>query len=243
MGDYIKDKSDEVRGRLIQLVGESDMKVGDQLPSEASLAATFGFSRNTVRETLVQMESEGIVTRNHGIGTFLREVPKDHGNYLSFPNIISEMGMKARVVLTEPRSHEVPGEVASDLKAKRPNDIKRVERVIYADDTPMIVVSDYLPQRLVEHIEDWSHFDGDMIALVGKLTAQNRFSQKVSVSALNCDARISEMLEVEQGAPLVQVHSVLQTMTLESVIVSDSIVLPNTIPLNYLGTIRVNCDD
>lgn len=243
MKTHIRDKSDDVRNRLYRLVDQSDLQIGDQLPSEISLASDFGYSRNTVRETLAQLEAEGVVLRKHGIGTFLREFPKHHGNYLSFPNMINELGMTPQIRLVRSKANQVSGAVARELNARRPNEITCVERIIFGDDRPLIVVRDYVPKRLAGRITDPSCLTGDMVALMGKLMGQRRFSQKVSVSAIGCDTECAAFLQIAAGAPLVHVHSVLQTMALEPVIASDCYIRPNTIPLNYLGTIRVDVDD
>jgi CheY-like chemotaxis protein len=46
--------------------------VGDQLPSHVRLAEEFGVAPLTVRQVLSQLETEGLVAREHGRGTFIR---------------------------------------------------------------------------------------------------------------------------------------------------------------------------
>lgn len=41
------------------------------LPAEDDLATDFGVSRNTVREALGRLRTEGLVTRTPGVGTFV----------------------------------------------------------------------------------------------------------------------------------------------------------------------------
>lgn len=47
------------------------LKPGDQLPTEQSLAASFGVSRNVVREAIARLRSDGIVQSRQGLGAFL----------------------------------------------------------------------------------------------------------------------------------------------------------------------------
>ena len=46
-------------------------KSAQQLPSEAELARAFGVSRTTLRQGISILEQEGIITRKHGLGTFI----------------------------------------------------------------------------------------------------------------------------------------------------------------------------
>jgi CheY-like chemotaxis protein len=45
---------------------------GDQLPSHLKLAADFGVAPLTIRHVLSQLEAEGLFSREHGRGTFVR---------------------------------------------------------------------------------------------------------------------------------------------------------------------------
>jgi CheY-like chemotaxis protein len=45
---------------------------GDQLPSHLRLAAEYGVAPLTLRQVLAQLEAEGLVSREHGRGTFVR---------------------------------------------------------------------------------------------------------------------------------------------------------------------------
>jgi DNA-binding FadR family transcriptional regulator len=47
------------------------LKPGDQLPTEQSLAASLGVSRNVVREAIARLRSDGIVQSRQGVGAFL----------------------------------------------------------------------------------------------------------------------------------------------------------------------------
>ena len=56
---------------------------GTRLPSEPALIAHFGVSRITVRKAIENLESQGVVLKVHGKGTFVRE-PEYHGVVDSF---------------------------------------------------------------------------------------------------------------------------------------------------------------
>jgi GntR family transcriptional regulator, transcriptional repressor for pyruvate dehydrogenase complex len=64
--------SDVVAARLrAQILGEA-MPVGTELPSEAEMIESFGFSRSTVREALRLLEADGLIVSKRGPGGGIR---------------------------------------------------------------------------------------------------------------------------------------------------------------------------
>ena len=63
------DKS--VINALIVMIEQANLKIGDRLPTEQTLASSLGVGRSTIREALKAWQSMGIVTRNKGAGTVL----------------------------------------------------------------------------------------------------------------------------------------------------------------------------
>jgi DNA-binding LacI/PurR family transcriptional regulator len=66
-------KRARVHEYLRRRVEAGELRAGDPLPSEPSLAASVDVARGTVRHALMELEHEGVVSRIHGKGTFLRD--------------------------------------------------------------------------------------------------------------------------------------------------------------------------
>lgn len=62
---------EEITLRLQELVEADDLKPGDRLPPERSLAALFGVSRNSMREAIKSLEQAGLLESRPGAGTFI----------------------------------------------------------------------------------------------------------------------------------------------------------------------------
>lgn len=58
--------SDQVFGRLRELVASGELAAGDVMPSERTLMERFGVGRPAVREALQAMQSKGLITITHG---------------------------------------------------------------------------------------------------------------------------------------------------------------------------------
>jgi GntR family transcriptional repressor for pyruvate dehydrogenase complex len=57
--------------RLVEHVARAGLQPGDRFPAERELAAQFGVSRTSIRQALVSLEVQGVVTVRHGGGVFL----------------------------------------------------------------------------------------------------------------------------------------------------------------------------
>ncbi len=59
-------------------VAEGRYQTGDQLPTEAQLAAKFGVNRHTVRRALAALAQQGLVHARRGAGVFVTAKPTDY---------------------------------------------------------------------------------------------------------------------------------------------------------------------
>ena len=64
--------SDEVASRVRALIEEQQLEAGMKLPAERQLAVQLGVSRNSLREALAKLVSEGVLISRRGGGTFIR---------------------------------------------------------------------------------------------------------------------------------------------------------------------------
>ncbi len=64
--------SDEVADRVRALIDEKNPEAGMKLPAERQLAMQLGVSRNSLREALAKLVSEGVLLSRRGGGTFIR---------------------------------------------------------------------------------------------------------------------------------------------------------------------------
>ncbi|MFF4089777.1 GntR family transcriptional regulator [Streptomyces nigra] len=65
--------------RMVDLILEDGLVVGDAYPSESKLCARFGYSRTAVRRVLAQMEGIGLLDTVHGKGRTVRALPGSVG--------------------------------------------------------------------------------------------------------------------------------------------------------------------
>src|SRR2546430_4012 len=93
-------RSVQVREKLTQRIDSGMLAAGSRLPSEPALATELGVSRATLREALRALETEGLVRRLWGAGTFVadgRRVTNSLDANFGVTDAIRAAGMQAGI--------------------------------------------------------------------------------------------------------------------------------------------------
>src|SRR2546429_7321483 len=101
-----------VRDELSQRIDRGVLPAGSRLPSEPALAIELGVSRATLREALRALESEGLIRRMWGSGTFVtteRRVANSLDLNFGVTDAIKAAGMEAGVGGGPPPARPCPG--------------------------------------------------------------------------------------------------------------------------------------
>ncbi|ELK44478.1 GntR family transcriptional regulator [Halobacillus sp. ACCC02827] len=148
-------------------------KEKQKLPSEFQLSKTLGVSRATLREALRILEEDGVVTRRHGVGTFVNSKPL-------FTSGIEELDSVTGMIL---KSGMTPGSqyLSADLIDPTEKDkarfsplevtsLAKVERVRTADDEPVVYCTDKIPEGLlpIDHVREADSLFQVLEAYTGK---------------------------------------------------------------------------
>ncbi|MFA6471323.1 MAG: GntR family transcriptional regulator [Candidatus Latescibacterota bacterium] len=127
---------------------------GDRLPTEPLLAKNLGVSRATLRETLKQLESEDILYRLHGVGTFVKNHNPKIALNLSIPRSITEiiesLGFIPGTASMKVQTELVFPDDVSRLKIEPGSTIVRIERVRTANSQPVAYTIDIVPSWIMK---------------------------------------------------------------------------------------------
>lgn len=137
-----------VHAELLNRLKSNHYSVGTRLPSEESLANTFGVSRVTIRKSLEMLVDAGYLVSRQGSGYFV--------NSLSPPGVTCLESFTDAVM----RDGRVPGAKLIGIDAPYPNPpddvaaifdvpVARIRRLRTVDGEPVMVVSTWVPTDLV----------------------------------------------------------------------------------------------
>ena len=146
---------------LRQAITEGTFRPGSQLPTEAELCEMLGVSRTVVREALRVLEDGGLVTRRHGVGTFVRNHPilKNLNFNFGITEMIESAGLKPGTSQLSIRKENADEEKSKQLRVPVGTPLTTVERVRTADGRPVVYSMDTLTDTLIER----AHFDPERL--------------------------------------------------------------------------------
>ncbi len=145
---------DDLRLRL------SAGEFADAFPTDMDLTAHYRVSRQTVREALRRLQSEGLIERSRGRGTVITERPLEQqlGTLYSLFRSAEEQGFVQESVVRflELRNNE---EAAAMLGCAPTDPLVYLERVRLIDGRPAVLDFSWLPARLASPLlgADFSH--------------------------------------------------------------------------------------
>ncbi len=150
-----KTLTDIAQQELRQAITQGTYRPGSQLPTEAELCEMLGVSRTVVREAIRVLEDDGLVTRRHGIGTFVRNHPilKNLNFNFGITEMIESAGLKPGTSHLAVQNELADSEKADQLRVPVGTPLITVERVRTADGRPVVYSLDTVTQSLVERAQ------------------------------------------------------------------------------------------
>jgi len=190
----------------------SNTPAGQRMTSEPELARQLGVSRATLREAMRTFETQGMIRRRQGSGTYVvGKVPViDAGLELleSLDTMARRMNLPIMVTNLHIEQIHADAETATVLGVSEGTPLTDVRRVIRADGRPAAYLIDTLPETLLKSTELPADFTGSvldfLLARGDKLT-----TSRAAVSATNATAEVAKTLEIQRGDVLLHFASQL----------------------------------
>jgi GntR family transcriptional regulator len=187
---------------------------GSRLVSEPELARQLGVSRATLREAMRTFETQGLIRRRQGAGTFVvGQVPvMDAG--LEVLESLDTMARRKNLEVTlsdlDVVRIESDLDQANGLGIELGTCVTRIRRVMRADTRPVAYLIDTVPEEILQIEDLQAGFGGSVLDFLIGRGVDLRLS-RAAISATNATAEVAKALEIQRGDVLLRFISQLYT--------------------------------
>ncbi len=143
----------QVKSHLKQRIIDAEFE-GGRIPPEADLASKLGVSRNTIRDALSQLETEGVIFRKQGAGTFVNQagllVKTRLEEIIPYEQMIREHGFTPTVQLVGFDEILADPDMVSELRLTADEKLLIVQKLFLADEKPVIFTRTFIPPKIIK---------------------------------------------------------------------------------------------
>jgi GntR family transcriptional regulator len=190
----------------------SGTPAGERLPSEPQLAKKLGVSRATLREAMRTFETQGMIRRRQGAGTFVVGQVSVLDSGLEVLESIDTMARRLNMELTVSDLHierlYADQELADGLKIALASRLISVRRVIRAEGRPVAYLVDTLPEEYLNPDDLPRSFNGSVLDFLIARGAPLTIS-RAAISATGATADVARALEIQREDVLLKFTSQL----------------------------------
>ncbi|WP_406851760.1 GntR family transcriptional regulator [Brevundimonas sp. BH3] len=201
----------QLRSILRQQIKDGLFATDKPMPSEMQLSSCYGVSRVTVRRALEILESEGLIVRRHGVGTFvasdLTRLQNPAGPAVSglVENLIS-MGMATTAELLEFNADMAPPTRVLQALGLQPDDtVLRLVRLRRHQNLPLSVSTVYLPHS-VSHLAAEHLLDDRPVIRMLEEGGVRPYRAEQTLSAVPADDQVANWLGVAVSSPVIRLR-------------------------------------
>lgn len=146
----------------------SEWRPGERIPAEEQLCEAYGVSRITMRQAIGRMVHRGLLARERGRGTFVRDTALTAGsrNVTSFTTELAHLGLVAGAKVLNACLVPADEPTALALGVNEGDPVVRVHRLRTGDGKPIGLQTSYLPATRFPGLERMELGDRSLYALL-----------------------------------------------------------------------------
>jgi GntR family transcriptional regulator len=198
----------QLREILRNEILEGRLKPGDRVATEFQLMSRYQLSRTTVRQTISELQKEGLLIVNRGKGTFVRDgkIEPELSALTGFVEDMLALGLEpsARVLSIE----EIPPDkfVAGRLGLAQDDRVIKIVRVRLANQEPVSYDVSFLPYEIGARVAQEDLVLYPIFTLLEDKYGVPLGEAEYRIEASLADAKIAEALGMKKGSPMIYIE-------------------------------------
>ncbi|NMC13245.1 MAG: GntR family transcriptional regulator [Chloroflexi bacterium] len=218
--------------RLHEALAEiiSEKKPGEKLISEPQLARQLGVSRATLREAMRTFETQGIIHRRQGSGTFVLPASCVIETGLEVLESIETMAKRCGLQVTMGKLkidyRPCSQEEAAALNIPPGEVVVQYSRLMLAEGRPVAYLIDILPEGIIYPQDLENSFTGSILDILLKKGSLSLVSSRCEINAVTASVEIAKSFGIQRGDVLLRFIASLYTTLGQVIDYSYSYFLP-----------------
>lgn len=226
--------------KLAVMIAETP--TGEKLPSEPTLAKILGVSRTTLREAMRTFESQGLILRRQGIGTFVvnrHQVIESGLEVLeSIETLAGKIGLKVKMGDLKIEHFPATDDQAAIFGISAGDSLIQVCRTIHAEQRPVAYLIDLVPQDVLKPEDLKQGFTGSVLDLLLRRGSPMLSRSIAQIKAEPSPADVSRALQIQRGDVLLLFKSRLLDTAGRVVDFSTSYFLPGYFQFHVVRSVK-----
>ncbi|BFG80391.1 GntR family transcriptional regulator [Paraburkholderia terrae] len=199
--------ADTLRNRILQ----GAYRPNQQMPSESELMNAFDVSRITVRQALGNLQSEGLIFRIHGKGTFVSRPRafQDLGSLQGFGTAMRKMGYETHSKVLSLRTIVPPKHVRERIESG--GRVTELRRLRFLNRAPISLDVSYLPSEIGLRIARADLTNRDVFSVLENDCQIALGHADLRMCSMPATKELRDALGVEEGAPILFIERIIHT--------------------------------
>lgn len=176
---------------------------GERLPSEPTLAQQLGVSRATLREAMRTFETQGLIRRRQGAGTYVSHPSSVIESGLEVLESIETMaersGLKAAMGELNVERRSASADEAAQMRLDPNSDVTQISRVMHAEDRPVAYLVDLAPVDILTPEDVSADFTGSVLDLLLQRGDTELVSSRCEINAVTASHHVARALGIQRG--------------------------------------------
>lgn len=224
-------KDEEISREIERRITEEQLREGDKLPAERSLADEFGVQRNTVRSALDMLIRKGVLIRKPRQGYFVapRRIEINLNNFRSIIKEIERVGIYNKSIILNLEMISMSKKLSEITKMPEGTLCYQVLRLRYDSKKPISLERSYV---IADHVPEMRKEDLEQQTLSSFL--KNRYGISLAsthqrITQIYGDEMETELLRISRKEPLIRYEGLIFDRKDRLIEFFDNAVIPDSI--------------